>query len=128
MAHSVESRLPFLDHHLVEFLVNVPSDQKLFRGVTKHLLREAMRGSIPETIVDRRDKMGFIVPENLWMTGDNGPVFAALAHEAVERGHKFIDPSAHRMVASVSRSMSDYRRAYWRIISFGEWMKAFNLR
>ena len=59
MAHSIEARVPFLDHRLVEFAFQLPIEEKI-RGVeTKRVLREAMRGVIPETIRERRDKIGF---------------------------------------------------------------------
>ena len=59
MAHSIEARVPFLDHRLVEFAFRLPADYKM-RGVeTKSVLREAMRGMLPEPIRTRRDKIGF---------------------------------------------------------------------
>jgi asparagine synthase (glutamine-hydrolysing) len=64
MAFSVEARLPFLDHRLVEWLVALPDDFKLRQGVTKVLLREAMAGILPEAVRLRSDKMGFVTPED----------------------------------------------------------------
>lgn len=67
MAHSVEARVPFLDHRLVEFAFSLPREWKLRGGLNKLLLREAMRGRIPDSVVSRRDKMGFPVPLARWM-------------------------------------------------------------
>jgi asparagine synthase (glutamine-hydrolysing) len=67
MAHSVESRLPFLDYQLVEFAVNCPSSFKLRDGWSKWLLRNAMKGILPEPIRLRKTKLGFDAPEDKWM-------------------------------------------------------------
>jgi asparagine synthase (glutamine-hydrolysing) len=66
MAFSVEARLPFLDYRLVEYLFSLPSEQKIKEGVTKVILRKALKGVLPEEIRDRHDKMGFVTPEDIW--------------------------------------------------------------
>jgi asparagine synthase (glutamine-hydrolysing) len=67
MAHSVESRHPFLDYRLVEFAVNCPPDFKLRDGWSKWILRNAMKGVLPEKLRLRRTKMGFDAPDAVWM-------------------------------------------------------------
>ncbi len=67
MAHSVESRLPFLDYELVEFAVNCPPAFKLRDGWSKWLLRNAMKGILPEPIRLRKTKLGFDAPEDAWI-------------------------------------------------------------
>jgi asparagine synthase (glutamine-hydrolysing) len=67
MAHSVESRLPFLDYQLVEFAVNCPSSLKLRDGWSKWLLRNAMKGILPEPIRLRKTKLGFDAPVDDWV-------------------------------------------------------------
>ncbi|MBM4075136.1 MAG: asparagine synthase (glutamine-hydrolyzing), partial [Planctomycetes bacterium] len=62
MAHGLESRVPLLDHPLVEFAATVPADLKFPGGRLKHLLRNAYRDILPQEINERRDKMGFPVP------------------------------------------------------------------
>lgn len=62
MAHSVEARIPFLDHELVEFCVSIPSEQKIFGSLTKIILREAMKEYLPTEIYRRTDKIGFETP------------------------------------------------------------------
>jgi len=69
MAVSIEARVPFLDHRVVEFLARVPPQLKIREGMTKVLLREAMRGILPESVRRRPDKMGFVMPENDWLRG-----------------------------------------------------------
>ncbi len=67
MAHSIESRLPFLDHRLVEFVFHLPAHFKLRGSESKVILREAMRGIAPENILNRKDKVGFIAPVARWI-------------------------------------------------------------
>ncbi|HYE86941.1 MAG TPA: asparagine synthase (glutamine-hydrolyzing), partial [Vicinamibacterales bacterium] len=69
MAFSREARLPFLDHRLVEFVFSLPSRDLVGGGVTKRVLRAAMRGLVPEVVLDRTDKIGFATPERDWMLG-----------------------------------------------------------
>ena len=69
MAHGVEMRLPFLDHRLVSLAFRLGSDWKLKGGLTKVLLREAMRGGIPERVRTRTQKFGFPVAINEWLRG-----------------------------------------------------------
>lgn len=69
MAFSVEARLPYLDHRLVEWLMRVPPELKLSQGMTKVVLRQAMAGVLPEDVRLRTDKMGFVTPEDEWLRG-----------------------------------------------------------
>jgi asparagine synthase (glutamine-hydrolysing) len=66
MAHSLEVRHPFLDHRLVEFLVNLPPEWKIRNGWTKYVLRQAFP-ELPDAIRWRRDKQGFLTPEQQWL-------------------------------------------------------------
>ncbi|MFN6112682.1 MAG: asparagine synthase (glutamine-hydrolyzing) [Bacteroidota bacterium] len=75
MAFSIESRVPFLDHRLVDLSMRMPTQHRVYRGETKRVLRAAMRGIVPDQILDRKDKTGFITPGHIrWLRG-------ALAHK-----------------------------------------------
>ncbi len=67
MAFSIESRVPFLDRAFVEYGIALPASQKIDDGVTKVVLREAMRGVVPDETLDRRDKQGYPTPANDWL-------------------------------------------------------------
>lgn len=69
MAHSIESRMPFMDYRVVEFLASVPAAYKLHGGWTKYLARRAFSGKLPDEIVWRKDKMGWPIPETYWFEG-----------------------------------------------------------
>ncbi len=67
MAHSVEVRLPFLQHELVQYLFSLPATYKIRNGYTKWILRKAFTGLLPDEIIWRRDKIGFEPPQNNWL-------------------------------------------------------------
>lgn len=70
MAFSIESRVPFLTLPMAEFLLSLPEDYLISnKGVTKHIFREAMRGIVPDSHLDRKDKIGFETPESEWLLG-----------------------------------------------------------
>ena len=67
MAHSLESRLPFLDHRLAELVFSLPTHLFMSAGENKHILREATRGLLPEPVRLRQDKLGFPTPQTTWI-------------------------------------------------------------
>ncbi|NLC37356.1 MAG: asparagine synthase (glutamine-hydrolyzing), partial [Alcaligenaceae bacterium] len=81
MQFSVESRLPFLTLPMARLLLSLPEDYLIsHQGETKHVFRAAMRGIIPDDVLDRRDKIGFETPEFDWLSGMAGTVRGWLAH------------------------------------------------
>ncbi len=68
MAHSIESRMPFLDYRLAEFLASLPACYKIHGGWTKYISRLAFDGLLPNEIIWRRDKMGWPIPERFWFS------------------------------------------------------------
>jgi asparagine synthase (glutamine-hydrolysing) len=71
MSVSIEARVPFLDHNLVDFTMDIPMNDKVPGKVAKHLLKKAVEGIIPDEIIYRK-KMGFGAPMSQWMRGDFG--------------------------------------------------------
>ena len=71
MAHSIETRVPLLDHKLVEFAATIPPEMNLRGGTTKYVLKQAMRGILPDGIIDR-PKHGFALPLSYWFRGKLG--------------------------------------------------------
>ena len=81
MAHSIEARVPFLDHPLVEFALGLGNAHKIVGSDTKRVLRRAMRRILPEPILERRDKLGFATPEEAWFRGP----LRGTVHDGVEK-------------------------------------------
>mgnify|MGYP000645730621 CR=1 FL=1 len=82
MGHSIESRMPFMDYRLVEFLASVPACYKMHNGWTKYLARLAFDGKLPDDIVWRVDKLGWEIPEKHWFSG---PLASWLGSELNEK-------------------------------------------
>lgn len=70
MAHSREVRLPFLSHHLVDYVFSLPDNMKLRNGYTKYILRKSMESILPKSITWRIDKIGYEPPQSNWLAND----------------------------------------------------------
>lgn len=127
MAHSVESRVPFLDYHLVEFVYNLPSEYKIQRGCTKNVLRRSMKGIIPEKIRRRMDKIGFVTAEEEWIRNRKPDLFRDQIRQAIEYSVGIINDEAQAKLERVIAGQDPFDFQIWRIICFGRWMKRYNI-
>jgi asparagine synthase (glutamine-hydrolysing) len=128
MAHSIESRVPFLDYRLVEFVLGLPDELKVSEGMTKRILRTGMNGMLPPAIRDRTDKLGFVTPEQTWMRESAPDLFREKLREAVAASHGILRADESRKILD---EVIDGRRPFsflpWRMINFGLWMKEFSV-
>jgi asparagine synthase (glutamine-hydrolysing) len=127
MAHSIESRLPFLDYRLVQLSLGLPDDCKLSQGMTKRVLREAMKGILPDGVRERVDKMGFFTPEEIWVRESAPRFFRAELRRAIEKSGGVLKDSAMNKLERIITSQDAFTFAIWRMISFGRWMDRFGL-
>jgi asparagine synthase (glutamine-hydrolysing) len=128
MAHAVESRIPFLDYRLVEFVLGLPDDLKISGATTKRVLREAMRGVLPEKIRIRTDKIGFATAEEAWVRQECPEAFRATLREATEASSGVLLPKALDYLDEVVEGRRAFSFVPWRMISFGAWMKRFDVQ
>jgi asparagine synthase (glutamine-hydrolysing) len=98
MAHSLEARLPFMDYRLVEFCFALPADAKIRGTTTKWLLRQSMRGIVPDRILDRRDKIGFATPFADWIRTDLRDFMVDILDGQSTREHGVFDVAELRKV------------------------------
>lgn len=122
MAHSIEARVPFLDHPLVEFSLALGNDHKIVGGDTKRVLRRGMARVLPESVRERRDKLGFATPEEIWFRGPlRGQVEDGI-EKTLARYPGLLNAAGVRRLA---RSMLDGERGLdftlWRIVNLGLW-------
>jgi asparagine synthase (glutamine-hydrolysing) len=124
MAHSIEARPPLLDHHIVEFAATIPTRLRLRDGTTKYLFKQAMRGILPDEIVDR-PKHGFAVPLDAWFRGELS-VFARdlLLSERCRRRGLFHVPYVEQLLRLNDRGR-DVGLQLWTIASFELWCQRF---
>jgi asparagine synthase (glutamine-hydrolysing) len=126
-AWSVESRLPFLDYRLVEFLLGLPERLKLRGGRSKVVLREALRGVIPEEIRERKDKMGFVAPEPVWLRGGATDWFKQGVEAALDIAPEFFHADeTRRMVNETVSGQRHFSMEIWRILCLGRWLKSLS--
>ena len=125
MAFSIETRLPFLDYRLVEFAFSLPDDQRLEGTTTKAIMRRALADRIPRPVLDRRDKMGFETPADLWLRGRHA---AEVRRRLMSPGplHELLDASA---IASELDGYFAGQRAtgaqVWRWLSLEAWLSRY---
>jgi asparagine synthase (glutamine-hydrolysing) len=113
MYHGIESRLPFLDHRLVEYSLSLPLVFKLKDNETKHILREMMVGNVPDEVIYRKDKKGFEAPSSFW--------------------NQYITDSAKNIQESkiikdmIVGDLPKNKALEWRLANIAAWEKAFNV-
>jgi asparagine synthase (glutamine-hydrolysing) len=127
MAHSVEARLPFLDYRLVELALGLPEEAKLAAGVTKRVLRDAMQGLLPEEVRGRMDKIGFATAEEQWLRHERPQEFRAALRAALEASQGVLRPQALEHLEEVIAGRRPFSFLPWRMISFGAWMRRFQV-
>jgi asparagine synthase (glutamine-hydrolysing) len=124
MAHSIEARPPLLDHRLVEFAATVPPGLRYREGTTKYLFKQALRGVLPDTIIDRR-KQGFAVPLARWF---RGPLYGfardvLLSERSRTRG--VLNPAAVERQLQLHQRGRDLDLQLWTMLSFELWCRRF---
>jgi asparagine synthase (glutamine-hydrolysing) len=124
MAASVESRVPFLDHKLVEFTARAPRSMKLRGSTTKWILREAMKGILPPEILNR-PKMGFPVPIGGWFRGQFKRIVDeyVLGTLALRRG--IFDPDFVRKLVAEHNRGENHDERIWALVNFEMWQRRF---
>jgi asparagine synthase (glutamine-hydrolysing) len=124
MAHSREVRLPYLDRRIAELALSLPPDYLFRGGTTKSVLRDAVRGIVPQGVVDRRDKGRFETPEAQWL---QLPQFIERAREVL-LDRAAMDHGLYDRVAIDEDARSGHWRnasALWRAMNVELWRDAF---
>jgi asparagine synthase (glutamine-hydrolysing) len=118
--------VPFLDHRLVEFSIALGDKHKIVHGDTKRVLRRAMAGILPQSILSRRDKLGFATPEQTWFRGSLRAALEAGVEDTLSAFPSLLNAENTRLLV---RQMLDGVRPLdftaWRIVSVGIWGRVF---
>jgi asparagine synthase (glutamine-hydrolysing) len=127
MAASIESRVPFLDHLLVERAASLPDEMKLRRGTTKYVLRQAMKGILPNEILTRK-KMGFPVPVAQWSRGEYRHVVDEFVLGPRTQARGLFAPDAVRDLVERDRrgeGAGNHWERIWALVNLEVWQRIY---
>lgn len=116
MAFSIESRVPFLDYTLVEFLFSIDNEYKINNGETKYIMREALKDILPDKIRNRKDKMGFVTPQEVWQKDELKDFIDDVLKSSSFKNRRFYQ--------KLDINNEDFLKV-WRYVNLELWMRMF---
>jgi len=126
MAHSLEARVPLLDHRLVELAFSLPGEELIRRGETKSVLRRALSDLLPPTVATRSDKLGFVTPERRFLRGALGELAADVFASQTFRERGWVDDRVARTRLERHRAgRIDAGMELWRALNLELWARRF---
>ena len=124
MAVGLESRAPLLDHHVVEFALQLPYDLKFRDGTSKWLLRQVLYRHVPQALVDR-PKMGFGIPIASWLRGPLKPWAHDLISASDSEMARMLDLVAlRRLLDRHASGVGDWHQPLWTALMFLTWVRS----
>ena len=125
MAHSIESRVPLLDNNVIDFAATLPAHYKIHNGRRKHVLKEAVKGLLPDGILNRK-KQGFGIPLGVWFRGGLTDVFADVLGSARTRQRGYFRPAfIERIVQEHLSGRRDHTLRLWQLLVFELWHRHY---
>ncbi|TKB75442.1 MAG: asparagine synthetase B, partial [Nitrospira sp.] len=126
MAHSLEGRSPLLDHRLMEFAATLPVELKIKNGISKYLMKRAMRGVLPDDVLDR-PKMGFGVPVDEWFRGECRDYLRDILLSPQALGRGYFKPEAVRTVVEAhQRQEGNYGYRLYALLMLELWHREYH--
>ncbi len=125
MAHSIEVRPPFLDYRLVEFSAKLPGNIKIKGMRVKHILKEAVKGILPDDLIDR-PKEGFVLPVNQWILSKLDKfIMDTLSPDKLKK-HNFFDLNiVNSLLKSHFNRQADHSAKLWNLVCFQVWFETY---
>lgn len=123
MAHGLESRVPFLDHPIVEFAATIPSNIKFKDGTMKKMLLDTMGGILPDDILQRKDKMGFPVPINEWLGGEIKNFVLDIFNSQRAKKRRYFNSG--EIIKNLMKE-SKFGRKIWGLLCLELWFREFH--
>jgi len=125
MAHGLESRVPLLDHPIVELAATIPANIKFKNGAMKHIFKRALKPFVPQAIYDRTDKMGFPTPLTEWVHGEARDFVRDIFLSSAAQGRQLVD---NRKVLEGLESEPKFGRKIWGLLCLELWQQEFHDR
>lgn len=123
MAHGLESRVPLLDHELIEFAATIPANFKLKSGDMKHIFKKTVAPYLPESIRKRKDKMGFPIPLNKWIKTDARDFVFDILSSQNAKNRELIN---NEKVLDKIQNEGQFSRNIWGMLSLEIWQRTFH--
>lgn len=123
MAHGLESRVPLLDYRVIELAATIPSNFKLKNGDMKHIFKNTMSKYLPESIKNRKDKMGFPIPLNSWLKNELRDFVGDVFNSEKTKTRSLIDNSS---IIQTLDNEGDFSRNIWGLLSLELWQQEFH--
>lgn len=124
MAYSIESRVPFLDHRLVELSIALKNDHKLHKGWTKYILRKTIENKLPEKVVWRKDKKGFVTPQQEWKNEVFPTILEYIKDAEIP---SILNKSYILELCQKDISSNAHLSEFWRMYSVLKWIEHFKV-
>jgi asparagine synthase (glutamine-hydrolysing) len=124
MAHSIEARVPLLDHRLMELAATVPPELRLRRGTSKYVFKQGLRGVLPDSIL-ARPKQGFAIPLGRWFRGGLSQLVREVLLSTRARQRGVVRPWAVEALLRRNREGRDQSFQLWTLLSFELWARHF---
>lgn len=125
MHHSLEVRVPFLDHHLMEFAANIPPSLKLKNFNKKYLLKKAYRNTIPDSVIDHR-KQGFVGPTTKWLNNDlREYVLNCLSKDNLDKHGYLNSNTVEKILSDHFSGKQIYDKLIWSMVMFQKWFNNY---
>ncbi len=123
MAHGLESRVPLLDRSIVELAATMPADIKFKDGDMKHIFKQIVPQYLPDSIVNRKDKMGFPTPMNQWVNNEANDFVKDIFSTSKALSRDIIN---NKLVVEGLQSESTYGRKIWGLLCLEIWQQEFH--
>ena len=128
MAHSIESRVPFLDYRIIPMLFSLNDSQRVCGGWTKSIIRNSMKGVLPKKVIFRKDKMGFVTPESIWAKNELKYLYLKELEELPMHWGGIIGKKIGELYSSFLSGESEYDSIYWKIMCLNRWRSVFKVK
>lgn len=125
MAHSLESRVPFLDNELVDFMLSLGANYRIRRGWNKWIMRQALVDLLPEIILKRRWKVGFTTPEIAWMRVLGDPMTEIFLSDSFKNRKYFNQEEVLSKFKDYLDGKTDDSLIFWRLLNLELWLRIF---
>jgi asparagine synthase (glutamine-hydrolysing) len=123
MAWGLESRVPFINHKLIEFMATIPEDIKINSGNMKHLLKKSFNNILPDEIINRKDKMGFPVPLNIWFNNELKPYFINIIKSLINRKLDYLNIDENFLEQFIKNPK--FSRSCWVLLNIELWYQNY---